>query len=84
MTTTSSEERLRREAEAESGMSVSAGARVVHVRTAVASGRAILVDLSTVPEENRPALVAEIKQLVSRAGASSPGMSPTPAQRSPT
>ncbi len=64
MTQASREERFRQAAEAEDGMPGSAGGRVLHVRSAVESGRALYVDLSGVPDENRPAVVAEIKELV--------------------
>lgn len=67
MTHASSEELFRQAAEAENGMPVSAGARVAHLRSALASGRAFYVDLSGVPEDQRPALVAEIKELVQQA-----------------
>jgi hypothetical protein len=69
MTHTSSDELFRQAAEAENGMPVSAGARMAHVRAAVAAGRAFYVDLSGVPEDQRPALVNEIKELVRRASA---------------
>lgn len=61
------EERFRRAAEAEGGEPVSAGARIAHVRTAVEAGRAFYVDLSGLPESERPAVMAEIKELVNRA-----------------
>jgi hypothetical protein len=61
------EERFRQAAEAEGGAPISAGARVGHVRMAVESGRAFYVDLSSLPEGERPAVIAEIKQLVDRA-----------------
>src|SRR5438128_2567733 len=51
MTNPSMEQLFRQAAEAEGGMSVSAGARVAHVRLALESGRAISVDLSEVPED---------------------------------
>ena len=61
---TQTEKRFRKAAEAEGGMSISAGARVAHVRLAIESGRAVVVDLSDVPEDSRAALIAEIKALV--------------------
>jgi hypothetical protein len=67
MQSTSSETLFRQAAEAEGGMSISAGARVMHVRLAVESGRAVVVDLSGVPEDNRTALITEIKDLVHKA-----------------
>jgi hypothetical protein len=67
MTRTSSEERFREAAEAEAGIPVSAGARIAHVRMAVEAGRVFYVDLSSLPEDERPAVVAEIKDLVDRA-----------------
>jgi hypothetical protein len=69
MTRAISEERFRQAAEAEGGMPVSAGARAAHVRMAVESGRMFYVDLSSVPEDERPGVVAEIKALVERASA---------------
>jgi len=72
MSHASPEELFRQAAEAENGMPVSAGVRVAHLRTAVESGRAYYVDLSGVPEAQRPALIAEIKELVQRASAGAP------------
>jgi hypothetical protein len=79
MTQASPEELFRQAAEAEDGMPVSAGARVGQIRLAVASGRALYVDLSSVPEDKRPALVAEIKALVNRASVRTPDKSLHPA-----
>jgi hypothetical protein len=83
MTPKSSEERFRDAALAEGGMSVSAGARTSHVRAAVEAGRVFYVDLSSLPEEERPAVVSEIKDLVDRAvaRASAKGLNPA---RKPT
>jgi hypothetical protein len=67
MTHSSSDELFRKAAEAEGGMPVSAGARVAHVQFSLQSGRAIQIDLSGVPEEKRPAVIAEISELVKRA-----------------
>jgi len=67
MTRSVSEERFRQAAEAEGGMPVSAGARASHFKRAAASGRMYYVDLTTVPEERRLALVDEIKALIERA-----------------
>jgi hypothetical protein len=83
MTNTSPEERFRQAAEAEGGAPVSAGARVVHVRLAVESGRAFCVDLSGVPEDQRPGVIAEIKELVSRASARAPEKGPHAAPDAP-
>jgi hypothetical protein len=69
MTQTSPEELLRQAEEAEGGMPVSAGGRIAHLRLALESGRAFYVDLSSVPEGKRPAVIAEIKELVKRASA---------------
>jgi hypothetical protein len=69
MNRNSSEERFRHAAESEGGIPVSAGARVAHVRMAVEAGRVFYVDLSSVPEEARPAVVSEIRALVDRASA---------------
>jgi hypothetical protein len=76
MSDLSSEELFRKAAEEEDGMPVSAGARIAHVRTAVESGLAFYVDLSEVPEDKRPAVIAAIKELVKRAGARSPQQNP--------
>jgi hypothetical protein len=76
MTNVTPEELFRRAAEAEGGMPISAGARVAHIRLALESGRAFYVDLSGVPEDKRPALIAEIKELVNRASARTPQMDP--------
>ena len=67
MTDTSAHAAFRRAAEAEGGMPISAGARVAHVRLAVELGRALHIDLSGVPEDKRPAVVAEIREVVNRA-----------------
>jgi len=66
MTHTSSTERFRQVAQAEDGMPISAGARVAHLRLALESGRALYVDLSAVPEDQRTALIGEIKEMVNR------------------
>jgi hypothetical protein len=67
MTNASSDELLRQAAEAEAGMPISAGARLAHARKAVETGRAFYVDLSGVPEGQRPAVIAEIREVVNRA-----------------
>jgi hypothetical protein len=64
----SPDEQLRRVLEAEDGMPVSAGARMIHVLAAIESGRAVCVDLSGVPADKRPGLMAEIRDLVHQAG----------------
>jgi hypothetical protein len=69
MTKQSSESRFRKAAQAEDGEPVSAGARVAHVRLATESGRVVVVDLAGVPDAERPALIAEIKNLVDKARA---------------
>ena len=66
------DELFRQAAEAEDGMPVSAGGRLVHVRVAAEKGRAVIVDLSSVPEEKRPALILQIKELVHRESAKTP------------
>jgi hypothetical protein len=65
----SSDQLFRQAAEAENGMPISAGARIAHVRLAIESGRTVVVDFSGVPEDRRPALLAEIKELVNKASA---------------
>jgi hypothetical protein len=72
MTNPSTEQLFRQAAEAEGGMTVSAGARVAHVRLAVESGRAINVDLSQVPEDRRASLVAVIREMVKLTAGRSP------------
>ncbi len=74
MTRAISEERFRQAAEAESGMPISAGARMTHFRMAVDSGRLFYVDLTKVPEDRRPAVIDEIKALVERASVTSGGI----------
>jgi hypothetical protein len=80
MTQSCNEEMFRQAAEGEGGMPVSAGARVAQVRMAVDSGHALLVDLSAVPEDKRPMIVAGIKELVNRASTRQPtkGLQPAP------
>ena len=82
MTRSSSEDRFRAAAEAEGGASVSAGARVFHVRSAVEAGRVYYVDLSSLPDQERPAVIAEIKELVDRAFARVSAKGLNPATRS--
>jgi hypothetical protein len=69
MTDTSPDARFRQAAEAEGGMPVSAGARVAHINSAVESGRVLRIDidLSGVPEDKRPAVIAELREVVNRA-----------------
>lgn len=64
---TPAQERFRAMAIEESGMPISAGVRVGHILQSVESGRAYYVDMSAVPDEKRPTLVNEIKELVRRA-----------------
>jgi hypothetical protein len=61
------DELYRKALEAEDGQPVSAGARLSHVRDALASGRAFYADLSGVPEDKRRTLIAELSELVRRA-----------------
>jgi hypothetical protein len=82
MTSVTSEERFRQAAEAEGGMPISAGALVAHVRMAVESGRMFYVDLSGVPEDERPGVVAEIKALVERASIRAVGENLSPSRTS--
>jgi hypothetical protein len=76
MTNTTPDELFRQAAEAEGGMPVSAGARVAHVRLALESGRALHIDLSGVPDEKRPAVIAEIREVVNRASTRAPSIDP--------
>ena len=73
MNNPSPDQLFRQAAEAEGGMSVSAGARVAHVRLALDAGRAVNVDLSEVPEDRRFSLIAEIRELVGLASARTKG-----------
>ena len=73
MTHATTEERFRQAAESEGGMPISAGARVAHIRMAIESGRLFYVDLSGIPEDERPGVIAEIKALVERAGVRAAG-----------
>lgn len=82
MTHTSSEERFRQAAESEGGMPVSAGARVAHIRMAIESGRMFYVDLSGIPENERPGVIAEIKALVERAAVRAAGEISSPSRTS--
>jgi hypothetical protein len=77
MTNASTDKLFRQAAEAEAGEPVSAGGWVAHFRMAWESGRAFYVDLSAVPEEKRPALVAEIKEIVNRAIVQTPAHNPS-------
>lgn len=79
MTGTSSQHLFHQAAESEAGMPISAGARVAQVRHAADGGRGWFLDLSSVPEHLRAALIAEIKELVNKA-ASNPAMPQTQAQ----
>jgi hypothetical protein len=83
MTRTFSEERFREAAEAEGGMPVSAGARISHVQLAVEAGRVFYVDLSSLPEDERPAVVAQIKAVVDLAVARVSAKGMDPATKSP-
>jgi hypothetical protein len=85
MTNQSSEQLFRQAAEEEGGISVSAGARIAHVRLALQSGRAVMVDLAQVPEERRGALVAVIQEIVrlSSRDAARPGPAPTTSRSEP-
>jgi hypothetical protein len=82
MTGVTSEERFRQAAEAEGGMPISAGVRVAHIRMAVEAGRMFYVDLSGVPEDERPGVIAEIKALVERACVRPAGANPVPSRTS--
>jgi len=65
----SPEQLFRQAAEDEGAISISAGARVAHMRLALESGRAVNVDLSPVPEGKRSALVNLIREMVRLAAA---------------
>jgi hypothetical protein len=78
MTNVSSEERLRQFLDGEAGMPVSAGARMSHVRAALEAGRAFYVDLNSVPEDKRPSVIAEIRELVKRASEQAPAQDMPP------
>jgi hypothetical protein len=70
MTNVSPEDLYRKALEAEGGQSVSAGARVAQVKVAIESGRTFYVDLSAIAPEKRPAVIAEIDELIKRAASS--------------
>jgi hypothetical protein len=78
MTQLTREERFRRAAEEEGGMSVSAGLRVGHIVRGVAEGRVFYVDLSRLPEVARPIVMAQINQLVDEAVARTVAKEPGP------
>ena len=82
MTNQSTDHMFRQAAEAEGGMSVSAGARVAHVRLAVESGRAVTVDLSPVPENLRSSLIELIRDMVTLTAARSPKAASKPTAES--
>ena len=67
MATITPEERFRQLAEMEAGASVSAGARVGHEQTHLSVGRGLFLDLSAVPEPLRPAVEAELREVVRKA-----------------
>ena len=67
MSRSESEALYRKALEQEDGERVSAGARVSHLYEAVQAGRAVYVDLSTIPEASRGIVVAEINEFVRRA-----------------
>jgi hypothetical protein len=69
--TNPTDELYRQALEAENGQPISAGARVAHIREALATGRGFFADLSAVPEAKRQALIAELNELVRRASGSS-------------
>jgi len=66
------DELFKQAAEAEGGIPVSAGARIIHIRTAAEKRRAVYVDLSSVPEEKRSAVILQIKELVRRESLKTP------------
>lgn len=72
MTHTTPDDRFRELAEMEDGSPVSAGARAAHERAHVSAGRGLFLDLSTIPEPLRPAVIAELKEVVRKAMATSP------------
>ncbi len=48
-------------------MPISAGLRVGHIRAAEVGGRILCLDLSSVPEDKRPTLIARVKELMAEA-----------------
>jgi hypothetical protein len=74
----SRDELFRQAAEAEGGMPVSAGARIVHIRSAADKGHAVYVDLSSIPEEKRSAVILQIKELVHRESVKTPAREAAP------
>lgn len=79
MTAVTPEERFRQLAELEAGSPVSAGGRMSHELANVTAGRGLYLDLTAVPEALRPAVVAELKEVVRKATV---GATPTPTQQS--
>ena len=77
MSRSESEALYRKALEQEDGERVSAGARVSHLYEAVQAGRAVYVDLSTIPEASRGIVVAEINEFVRRAAQRSQVVEPT-------
>jgi hypothetical protein len=67
MTNLSPEDLYRKALEEEDGDPVSAGARIAHVKSAIQSGLALYVNLSAIPAEKRPAVIAEINDIIKRA-----------------
>ena len=82
MTHITPEERLRQLAEMEDGMPVSAGGQVSHEKAHVTAGRGVFFDLSSIPETQRPAVVAELQEVIRKA--TTTGTSVTPTQPQPT
>jgi hypothetical protein len=80
MTDTSADALFRQAAEAEGGLPVSAGARVAHVSSTVESDHVlrIAIDLSGVPDDKRPAVIAELREVVNRAVARALTITPSP------
>lgn len=60
-------ERIRKMAEAEDGMLVSAGARPTHVAAVKRAGRVVELDFSEVPDEARSEVLSEIREIMGRA-----------------
>ena len=75
------DERFRQLAEMEAGSPVSAGARAAHEQAHLSAGRGLFLDLTAIPEPLRPAVIAELKEVVRKAtGAASPQSTPSQPQ----
>jgi hypothetical protein len=80
MTHATPEERFRQLAEMEDGMPVSAGGRVSHEQAHVTAGRGVFLDLTAIPEAQRPAVVSELQEVIRKATVADTSVKPIKAQ----